>query len=375
MREQILKNSVNTPAFVIDKAVLQANLKQLVNLREQCGVKVLYSIKALPLSAVLDVAKNAVDGFAVSSLFEARLAREFLPQGELHFTSPCLKAEEVRELDALCSHLHFNSLSQQQQFAALFESAATGLRINPKLSFASDTRFDPCRAHSKLGVSIDELWQRSDLTGVQGLHFHTVFGSTDFTPLLKTLAKLRDFFGKNLAKLRWLNLGGGYLFNQIANHQPFIQAVRQLKTDFDLDVYIEPASAVVNSAAHLVVSVVDSFISDGKTVLIVDSSVNHLPRLFEFQLSADLVEHDDNGTHAVMIAGCSCLAGDVFGEYRLRDAPAIGDKLIFQNVGAYSLVKAQRFNGHNLPTLYVDDADGVEWVKQYSYADFRQQWL
>ena len=206
-------------------------LKVLNTLRHRCGVKVLYSIKSLPLSSVLEITKPFVDGFSVSSLFEARLANELLAgQGDIHLTTPGIRPDEWDEIARLLTHISFNSLTQYQRFATATQAQTSiGLRVNPKLSFVKDDRFDPCRQYSKLGVDIDDLWQSSCLDQIKGLHVHNVFSATDFTPLIKTIEKLRSYFGKDLAQLDWLNLGGGYLFNQIKDHRPFLDLVKQAK--------------------------------------------------------------------------------------------------------------------------------------------------
>jgi carboxynorspermidine decarboxylase len=374
---QALKNDVSSsPAFVLDETGIIRTLKNLDALRQQCGCKVLYSIKSLPFSPVMEMAKPWVDGFSVSSLFEARLADEVLAgQGSIHLTTPGIRPDELDELSLLCSHISFNSLFQYQRFsAAVAAQASIGLRLNPKLSFLHDDRFDPCRPHSKLGVDIEGLSKSICLDQIEGLHVHNVFSATDFMPLIKTVEKLQQYLGIGLAGLEWLNLGGGYLFGQIEDHRPFVELVKKLKNDFGLEVYIEPGKAVVGQAGHLVATVLDSFVSDGETVAILDTSVNHNPEVFEYQRQPELYEHDPAGQYTAILAGCTCLAGDVFGEYRFKEPLAAGDRVIFKNVGAYSLIKANRFNGYNLPDIYVSNSGRIKKLKHYTYQDYRQQW-
>ncbi|MFZ2171546.1 MAG: carboxynorspermidine decarboxylase [Methylococcaceae bacterium] len=375
---QLIKDSISSsPAFVLDADEIINTLKVLNTLRHRCGCKVLYSIKSLPFSTVLEIAKPLVDGFSVSSLFEARLADEILAgQGAIHLTTPGIRPDEWDDLARLITHISFNSITQYQRFVfAAQTQTSIGLRVNPKLSFVKDDRFDPCRQYSKLGVAIDDLWQSSCLDQVKGLHIHNVFAATGFTPLSKTIEKLRSYFGKNLVQLDWLNLGGGYLFNQINDHRPFIDLVNKLKNDFEVEVYIEPGNAVVGSAGYLVTTVIDSFVSDGKTVAILDTSINHNPEVFEYQRQPELDEHDPKGRYSAILAGCTCLAGDVFGEYRFNKPLVVGDKMVFKNVGAYSLIKANRFNGYNLPDIYMLRDKRVKKLKHYLYQDYRQQWM
>ncbi|MGJ0491509.1 carboxynorspermidine decarboxylase [Methylobacter sp.] len=375
---QALKNSVATsPAFVLDAAEIINSLKIVDALRSQCGCKVLYSIKALPFSSVLELAKPFVDGFSVSSLFEARLADEILAgQGSIHLTTPGIRPDELVDIASLCTHISFNSLNQYQRFGdAAKAKASVGLRLNPKLSFLDDERFDPCRPFSKLGVDIDELCRSTCLGQINGLHFHTVFSATDFTPLIKTIEKLQSHLGSRFASLKWLNLGGGYLFNQIEDHSRFINMVRRLKSDFGVDVYIEPGKAVIGQAGHLVATVIDTFISDGKAIAVLDTSINHNPEVFEYQRQPELYEHECEGAYAAVLAGCTCLAGDVFGEYRFNKPLKLDDRVVFKHVGAYSLIKANRFNGCNLPDVYEVSSERITLLKHYGYADYRRQWM
>jgi len=375
---QVLKDSVySSPAFVLDETEIAKVLEVLAELRTQCGCKILYSIKALPFSAVMDIAKPVVDGFSVSSLFEARLANDVLSgQGNIHLTTPGIRSDELDELSLLCSHISFNSLSQYQRyFEAAQAQSSIGLRVNPKLSFLHDERFNPCRQHSKLGVAIEDLTRSIRLDQIQGLHVHNVFSATDFNPLIKTIDKLHQQLGIGLAELEWINLGGGYLFGQIEDHRPFVDLVNKLKHDFGLDVYIEPGKAVVGRAGHLIATVLDRFVSDGETVVILDTSVNHNPEVFEYQCQPELHEHDPAGQYTAILAGCTCLAGDLFGQYRFKEPLEIGDKVVFKHVGAYSLIKANRFNGYNLPDIYLSNSLRVKKVKHYDYQDYRRQWL
>ncbi|MDP2903057.1 MAG: carboxynorspermidine decarboxylase [Methylovulum sp.] len=378
MDVQAIKAQIPTsPAFVLDETDLVNTLNILGGLREQSGCKLLYSIKALPFSTVLDIAKPYVDGFAVSSLFEAQLADGILAgRGGIHLTTPGIRADEIDGLAKLCTHISFNSLTQHQHFAPRTDKlASVGLRVNPKLSFLSDDRFNPCRQYSKLGVDIDTLWQSSSIDQIQGLHIHNVFSATDYTPLIKTLEKLTRYMADKLARLDWLNLGGGYLFAQISDHRPFIAAVDRLKSKYGLAVYIEPGKAVVGHCGYLLATVIDSFVSDGKAVAVLDTSVNHHPEVFEYQRQPALHEHHPRGRHQAVLAGCTCLAGDIFGEYSFEKPLHTGDRVVFKNIGAYSLVKANRFNGYNLPDIFRYNATGITRLKHHTYQDYRQQWL
>ncbi|MBE0468830.1 MAG: carboxynorspermidine decarboxylase [Methyloprofundus sp.] len=371
-----MSNPPTSPAFVIDRQALQESIELLNDLRARSGCRVLYSIKALPFTPVLKWLKPHVDGFSVSSLFEAQLAFEVVDKKQsIHLTTPGIRPDEITQLSQMCSHISFNSLNQRQTFCSTeHEAVSMGLRVNPKLSFASDERFDPCRLHSKLGVDINTI-DAQHIADITGLHIHTVFSQCDYASLLQTLDKLQQQLGEFFTQLQWLNLGGGYLFKDIKEHQDFIQLIRTLRQKYALEVYIEPGKAVIGDALSLVATVIDCFISDAKTIAVLDTSVNHNPEVFEYQRQPEILESNDLGAHQVMLVGSTCLAGDVFGEYPFMHTVKIGDTITFPKVGAYTLVKANRFNGYNYPAIYSDDAGILSCLKRYDYADYRQHWL
>lgn len=273
----------------------------------------------------------------------------------------------------MCSHISFNSLTQSLSLKKQARhQASLGLRVNPKLSFASDPRFDPCRSYSKLGISTDSLTTLP--RDIAGLHFHTVFSNTNYQSLEKTVHLLEQKMDSQLQQIKWLNMGGGYLYPQISNHQPFIDLIKKLKKKYQLEIYIEPGKAVVGDAGFLVSSVIDSFISEGKHIAVLDTSVNHNPEVFEYQKKPALLEADEQGQYCYLLAGSSCLAGDIFGEYQFNKPLKTGDRLVFLNVGAYSLIKANRFNGYNLPDVYWINNNRLSLIKHSDYQDYRQQW-
>lgn len=375
MNPETLKRQIqHSPAFVLDVDQVLANLQPLQRIKQATGCKLLYSVKALPLASLLQELTSHVDGFSVSSLFEAKLARSIVgDSGSVHLTTPGLRADEFAEIAAVCSHISFNSLSQWQRLADTATGYSKGLRVNPMLSFAADVRFDPCRLHSKLGVGIDSLHQGlpKDITG---LHVHTTFSQTDSRPLQAILSKLQPLLRQH-GRLQWLNLGGGYLYHRFTDLQPIIELITELKNHYVDEVYLEPGKALVGNAGYLLTTVLDRFESDGKTVLIMDTSVNHHPEVFEYQQSPLLLDAHAVGPHSAILAGSTCLAGDLFGEYGFAELPAVGDKLVFAELGAYSLIKANRFNGYALPTVYQLQDQTLTLLKQDDYADYCRQWL
>ncbi len=370
-----------TPAFVYDERRLQENLDQLKRIRAASGCRILYSIKASPFTGLLHRIQEAVDGFSVSSLFEARLAREVIGKdGRLHITTPGFRRDEISEIGALCDHVSFNSIGQLQRFSFLLGGKAeVGLRINPQLSFADDQRYDPCRPQSKLGVPLNQLvtlWQKEALSSdsLRGLHLHTNFSADNFEPLRETVMHIEAHLPELVRGIDWINLGGGYLFNSSSDLAPLLSTIDYIQKNWQAEVILEPGKAVVGDAGMLVTSVIDRFDSDGSTIAVLDSSVNHLPEVFEYQRRPHL-GFPAAGEDPVVLAGSTCLSGDLFGEFHLKQPLKINDRLVFEKVGAYSLIKASRFNGQNLPSIYfLDQERRVQLMKTYEYDDYHRQW-
>ncbi len=369
---------VETPAFVIDEPSIIRALKRAARLRDEHGFKLLYALKPLTFEFVLELMKPWVDGFATSSLFESRLAHDVMgEQGIVHVTTPGFRPADVPELGQLCDTAALNSLSQLRRFAALFEGAdRLGLRINPQLSLVDDPRYDPCRLGSKLGVPLDRLhdaWRRRPelFDSVRGLQFHTNCDSLSFEPLHRTVVHLHEKLADLLPRLRWINLGGGYLFDPNEQTDHLARCVRFLTDQHGLDVYIEPGAALVRQAGYIVASVIDLFKSGRKSIAVLDTSVNHVPEVFEYQFEPDILDHVDDGDYEYELVGSSCLAGDVMGDYAFHRRLRIGSRVVLNNVGAYAMVKAHMFNGINLPAIYSVSASGELCLRRrFTYDDF-----
>jgi carboxynorspermidine decarboxylase len=369
---------VETPAFVLDERRLLRDLKTAVRLRDQCGFKLLYALKPLTCEFVLELMLGKVDGFASSSLFEARLAREAIGSlGTVHLTTPGLRQCELLDLAELCDCVTFNSLSQLERMGGFLDRPGqVGLRVNPEHSLVADPRYDPCRPGSKLGVPISQLdrtWSKKPwlFEQVAGLLFHTNCDSSSFRPLFRTVNRVESKLRNHLDGLSWINLGGGYLLDDPARTDLLAAAVESLRSRHGLCVYFEPGAALVRSAGYLVASVIDMFRSGGKTIAVLDTSINHVPEVFEYQFEPDVLGHDDSAEHEYLLAGSSCLAGDLLGVYAFDRRLRLGSRVVFSNVGAYAIVKAHMFNGINLPSIYsFTNAGELALRRRFTYEDF-----
>ncbi len=375
-----LTNELETPAFVTDEKVLQKDLALLRDVADQASCKLLYSPKASVLSTVLQNIVRQVDGFACSSPYELRLLDQLcIGTRSLHLVSPLIKSETLAAFGDRLDYLTVNSLSQWDFLRdSVSPPTSVGLRLNPQLSFVRDARYDPCRQQSKLGVPMSKLadlvaTDPAVLRGITGLHFHNNCDGADFGNLLTTARHIQSVIPDILHQVDWINIGGGYMFDLASDYMDFYEAVAIFREGFGLEVFMEPGAAAVRRCGTIEATVHDIFGSDDTLIAILDTTVNHMSEVFEFQFEPDVLGHIDGGLHSYTLAGCTCLAGDVFGHYSFDKPLVIGSRLMFLNMGAYTLSKAHRFNGVALPTIYRRRLDGsLDKVGADSFDEFAQ---
>ena len=365
---QVLGNSkIATPAFVCFEALLLANCRSLRRLADAVGARALYSLKALALPAILPPMARILDGFSASSLFEARVAAEHGGTGSsIHLTTPALRPLEIPLLTELCDTITLNSLGELKRHGEILAPhVELGLRVNPGLSFVSDARYDPCAPQSRLGVTLDSAARFLDenrqlATSIRGLHFHTNCESEDFDQLRQTAARILPLLQRLGTAIGWINLGGGYYLPEDEEVPAGLRAAADLLRAVNpaLELYLEPGTAIAQDAAAMVTTVLDVIEHGPTRSVILDTTINHLPEVFDYRYAPEVYPSNASGQFRYMLAGSSCLAGDVFGEYGFDRPLEVGDRLCFLDVGSYSLVKANMFNGIPMPSLCYVGADG-----------------
>ena len=375
-----LSTQVETPCLLFDEAQLSASIEIIQKATKHTPIELLYSMKACSTAFVLKLIAKGVSGFSCSSLYETQFAREVLQEtATVHLTTPALNRADVEQVARICDFVSFNSLCQAERFQQLLgDGTSRGLRVNPQLSLLDDERYDPCRRASKLGVPIESLEQIQledvqVLKGLDGLHVHTNCDSDRFSHLASTVDVLHKRLAPTLARCAWVNLGGGYLFEESDDLRQLWSAVELLSKNYGVRIFLEPGTAVVRKCGSLVASVVDLFESDGQEIAVLDTSVNHMPEVFEYQFQPDVLGHREGAEYRYVVAGSTCLAGDIFGQYQFDDPLHIGSRLVFRDMGSYTLVKAHCFNGIPLPNIYsIGLSGGPSLQQRFSYNNFKQ---
>ncbi|MBF0379371.1 MAG: hypothetical protein HQL69_00010 [Magnetococcales bacterium] len=382
VEEIILKGQdLKTPAYIVDEITLQDLVSTARLLTKQTNSRLLYSMKANSTVPVLQTVIPLVDGISCSSLLEVLLARQVGGrEAKLHFTAPGIGEKEAAAIADECSSISFNSVSQWSRYQWLLEGEiAGGLRVNPHKSLASRPHYDPCRVFSKLGISVNQLqdlWQDSPdkFKNIKGLHVHNAVGDVDFKNLHATSQIIEEKLPDLLQHLQWINLGGGYRLGSCKNRSLFIDTCKHLQSRFGLQVRIEPGTAMVQKACWLLTTVVDMFTSDGKTIAVLDSSINHQLESFIYNFKPNVCGTAKDGRYQYQLAGATCLAGDLLGEERFVKPLRIGSKVLFKSVGAYTHAFSIQYNGLNIPSIYSLQADGrIVLKREFTMADFTRR--
>ena len=368
-----------TPCYVIDEKKLKENLKILGDVREKAGCKILLAQKAFSCFYEYPLIGQYLDGTTASGLYEARLGKEEMGK-ENHVFAPAYKDADIKELGEICDHIIFNSFAQLRRHKDAVSGKSLGLRINPECSTQGEHAiYDPCAPGSRLGVTKEvfdcEIAAEPELfEALDGLHFHTLC-EQNADDLAKTLEAVEEKFGPWLSKIKWLNMGGGHhITRDDYDRELLIKCIRHIRDTYGVEVYLEPGEAIALNAGYLVTEVMD-IVENGLSVLILDASAAcHMPDVLEMPYRPPLKDSGVSGEKefTYRLSSCTCLAGDVIGDYSFDHKIQVGDKLYFQDMAIYSMVKNNTFNGIPLPGIAVMKEDGdCEMIRTFGYEDFK----
>ena len=375
-------NFIPTPSYVIFESLLKKNLQILSTLQDETSVKILLAQKCFSMFYFYPLIEKYLSGTAASGLFEAKLAKEFF-HGENHVFAPAYKSEEIEEIAAICEHVIFNSFRQVEKFAGIVKknSHQVGLRINPEHSTQTHAIYDPCSPTSRLGVRFNEFekiveTQPELLKMIDGLHMHTLCEQNS-DALDETVDVLIKKFDRQLRNISWINLGGGHLITKNDyDIDRLKRIIKKLQNNYDLKIYLEPGEAIALNAGFLVATVLEIHqpINGISNVIIDASAACHMPDVLEMPYRPEVVGDIPNGKFKYRLGSMTCLAGDVIGEYSFDKPLNEGDKIIFEDMAIYTMVKNNTFNGMPLPSIIaVDENNNFKIVREFSYEDFKNR--
>ncbi len=371
--------TLRTPCYVIDRGYLQENLDILTGVQARTGCEILLALKGFAAWSVFDQVKAVLPGAAASALFEAKLAREYI-DGEVHLCAPAYRDDEFDEYLQTVDHVVFNSLAQYEHFHPWIvrsgSSVECGLRINPRHSEVKTAIYDPCASGSRLGIIRDQLGDELP-EGITGLHFHTLC-ELNSDALERTWQAVEKQFAPLLKQIAWLNLGGGHhITRQDYDIDRLCRVIDEIKSRYDVQVYLEPGEAVALNTGFLVSTVLDVMHNDRDIAILDTSASAHMPDVLEMPYRPMITNaaEPDVLPHTYRLAGTTCLAGDVIGDYSFDKPLKIGDKLVFHDMAHYTMVKNTMFNGINLPDIVLYDPASETFTVQrhFTYPDYKSR--
>ena len=372
---------LKTPCYVIEEKKLRENLEILAGVQQRTGCKILLAQKAFSCFHEYPLIGKYLKGTTASGLFEARLGREEMNL-ENHVFSPAYREEEMHEIACLCDHIVFNSFGQLEKYAPRCKGKSIGLRINPECSTQEDHAiYDPCAPGSRLGVTAEKFREnvkRSPqlLEALDGLHFHTLCEQNS-DDLERTLAAVEEKFGQRLPRMKWLNMGGGHHITRADYDIDRLErCIRRMQERYGVEVYLEPGEAVALNAGYLATQVLD-VVENGIQTLILDASAAcHMPDVLEMPYRPPLRDSGKPGEKpwTYRLSSYTCLAGDIIGDYSFDREIQAGDRLYFEDMAIYSMVKNNTFNGIGLPDIAVMDENGdCRVIRSFGYEDFKER--
>ncbi|KQR36377.1 carboxynorspermidine decarboxylase [Rhizobium sp. Leaf155] len=361
---------LQTPYYLIDKTKLLRNMEKIAYVREKSGAKALLALKCFATWSVFDFMAEFMDGTTSSSLYEVRLGHEKFG-GETHAYSVAYADYEIDEVVSHADKIIFNSIGQLERFADKASGIVRGLRLNPQVSSSTFDLADPARPFSRLGewdvAKVEKIMDR-----ISGFMIHNNCENNDFGLFDQMLGQIEEKFGSLLSRAEWVSLGGGIHFT--GENYPldqFCDRLKQFSEKYDVQVYLEPGEASITKSTTLEVSVLDTLFN-GKNLAIVDSSIEaHMLDLLIYRENAKVAPNE--GEHSYMVCGKSCLAGDVFGEFKFENELKVGDRVSFQDAAGYTMVKKNWFNGVKMPAIAIKELDGsIRTVREFDFVDYQQ---
>ena len=373
-----LPKDIATPAYVLDATLLKRNLATAARIKRETGCKVLLATKAFSMPAAFPLMRDTLDGTTASGEYEARMGREEFGK-EVHAYAPAYSPGEVERLTEIADHIYFNSPDQVRHYSSLMKKAGKGigLRINPGFSMATlgGHLYDPCAPYSRFGATKDAL-DTAPWSDIHTLHAHALCEArhAGSVGLIEHVAR---HFAPYIRKVKAVNFGGGHFINKPDyDVGKLIAAIKQFRSEFKADVILEPGAGLVVDTGYLVATVLDIHRNE-KNIAILDASAStHMPDVLEVPYTPEIAGAEKPGVlpHTYILAGKTCMTGDIIGEYSFKAPLKAGDRLIFLDMMQYSFVKNTTFNGVPLPDLAIlDEKSQYRVVRTFGYDEFRRR--
>ena len=369
-------NQIPSPSYVLEEDKLIKNLSLLKRVQDESDVHIICALKGFSFHKVFPLVKQYLHGATASSFHEAKLVFEEM-KVKAHTYCPVYVPNEFDEIQDISSHITFNSLSQYVLYKSKMRNDISyGLRVNPGYSEIETDLYNPASPNSRLGIPRNLLTDTLP-DGIDGIHFHALCENTSYT-LERVLESFINLYHPLILQAKWLNFGGGHLITR-KDYEPehLIKILKAFKAKYPNieEIILEPGSAIGWQTGVLVSTVLDIVPNgDFPTAMLDVSFTCHMPDCLEMPYKPAVLNTSENGKHEYNLGGMSCLAGDFMGTWKFENELKIGDKIIFDDMIHYTMVKTSTFNGINLPSIGIWKTDDTfELVQSYGYEDYKKR--
>jgi carboxynorspermidine decarboxylase len=371
-------HAIPSPCYVLEAAKLRRNLELINSVQQAAGVTIILALKGFSMYSAFPMVREYLSGATASSLNEIKLVNEYM-NVKAHAYVPAYRDDEFDEIVERSSHLTFNSWSQWERYKdrVADKPVSCGIRVNPQYSEVATDMYNPCVPGSRLGATRDQLPDQLP-AGLEGIHFHTLCENDSFT-LGRTLDALESRFGDLLHQVKWVNFGGGHLMTREGyNTEHLVSLLTAFREKYNVDIILEPGSAIAWQTGVLTSTVLDVLNSQGIQVAILDTSfAAHMPDTLEMPYKPRILgayQEPVAGKPTYRLGGMTCLAGDFMGDYSFDTPLQPGDVIVFDDMIHYTMVKTSTFNGVNLPSIGIWQEDETfRLVRSYGYESFKDR--
>lgn len=369
---------IPSPCYVLDERAFRRNLSLIKSVADRAEVEIILAFKAFAMWSVFPIVREYVKSSTASSLAEARLAFEEMGS-PAHTYGPAYTDAEFPEIMKLSSYITFNSLTQFEKFypQTIGKNKSCGLRVNPEFSVVETDLYNPGMPGSRLGVVADLLGEKLP-EGIEGLHVHTLCENNSYD-LEKLLEVMETKFGKYFSQIKWLNLGGGHLMTHADyDVEHLISVLKKFKAKYPhLHVILEPGSAFAWQTGVLLSTVLDVVENrDIKTAMLDVSFSCHMPDCLEMPYKPKITGATDavEGKPTYRMGGNSCLSGDYYGDWSFDRELKVGDRIIFEDMIHYTMVKTTMFNGVSHPSIGIWTKENeFKLIRRFGYEDYKNR--
>lgn len=377
-------NSLKTPCFILDKEELSRSIKgfQVALNNRFADWTIGYSVKTNSLPYCLSIANKQGCYAEVVSDDEYELALLCgFRKDHIVYNGPMKSRESL--IDALDngSIVNIETHRELEWLKDLPKDKlySVGLRLNVNISKISpedaigdndDSRFGFSYETEEFNNAIESIYELNNVK-LSGIHIHRTSHSRSVRFYKNSLRYACEAIKKYHLQLDYIDIGGGYfgIFRDKPTYQQYVDSFKEVLASYELDnlkIIVEPGNALVASCFSFLSEVIDvKHIEGNRWYITTDGSRNDVDPLFRktsyfFELLSD---RDGSIVDEQIVTGCTCLEFDRL--FTLTNNPLlkVGDRIVYKNVGAYTMCLTPLFIRY-LPNVYAWDGNDYQLVRE-----------